>query len=108
MDKRLTDATETKEDNTYELGKPFEYEGVTYEKLTFDWNKLTGEDMAKIENEIMANGGGIVINPAFSGAFLTAMAAKAAGVNIVVINAMPIKDALAIRNAAKNFLFSGE
>ena len=32
--------------------KPFEYEGKTYEELTFDFGRLKGRDMVAIENEM--------------------------------------------------------
>jgi len=32
--------------------KPFEYEGRTYEELTFDFGRLKGRDMVAIENDV--------------------------------------------------------
>ena len=91
------------------FSKPFSYEGKTYERLTFDFDKLTGNDCLAIENECSALGVAVV-NPAFSGNFLVRMAARACtekiGAN--VLTAMPIYDFNRIRSKARSFLLKSE
>ena len=51
---------------------PFAYEGKTYEELTFDWGKLTGDDGLAIENEMQQLGKPVIV-PTFSGEYLVRM-----------------------------------
>ena len=94
---------------THTFSKPFTYEGKTYERLTFDFDKLTGNDCLAIENECSALGVAVV-NPAFSGNFLVRMAARACtekiGAN--VLTTMPIYDFNRIRSKARSFLLKSE
>lgn len=89
----------------HEFAKPFSYEGKTYEKLTFDWNKLTGEDSLAIENELQSLGKAVIV-PEFSGEYLVRMASRACTENIGadVILAMSLSDYNAIRGKARSFL----
>lgn len=64
---------------THVFKKPFEFEGKTYDKLTFDFEGLLGSDMIAVENE-MAAVGEYVLSPEISTSFLSKMAARAAGV----------------------------
>lgn len=88
---------------------PFTYEGKTYEQLTFDWGKLTGNDALAIENEMQALGKPVIV-PTFSGEYLVRMAARACTTRIGqdVIRAMPISDYNRIRGAARSFLLKSE
>lgn len=90
---------------TYTLPKPFTYEGKTYEELTFDWGKLTGNDSMAIEGEVNALGKA-VITPEFSSEYLVRMAARACTVkiDIDVLLAMPLASFNKIRAAARSFL----
>jgi hypothetical protein len=85
--------------------KPFEYEGKKYEKLTFDFESLIGQDMVDIENE-MAAVGEYVLSPEISTSFLLRMAAKAAGVGSDVIAHLPIRDFGKVKNMSRDFLVS--
>lgn len=89
----------------HEFSTPFSYEGKTYEKLTFDWNKLTGEDSLAIENELQSLGKAVIM-PEFSGDYLVRMASRACTDNIGadVILAMSLGDYNAIRGKARSFL----
>lgn len=90
---------------TYTFPAPFSYEGKTYEELTFDWGKLTGNDAISIENEMQAMGKPVIV-PEFSGDYLVRMAARACTVPISsdTILAMPISAYNKIRGAARSFL----
>ena len=89
----------------HKLEKPFEFEGKTYEELTFDWGGLTGEDSLAIENEMQSHGR-VIITPEFSGHYLSCMAARActAKVGTDFLSALPLREFNAIRSKARSFL----
>lgn len=43
---------------THEFARPFTYNGNTVEKLTFQWDRLTGRDSISIDRELSASTGG--------------------------------------------------
>lgn len=97
---------------THVFKKPFVYEGVTYESLTFDWASLTGKDDLEIETEVNKAGKTLTVR-AYTGTYLTAMAARACTfrdeegkrcVSSFTIQAMPITEAIKIKNKARDFL----
>lgn len=90
---------------THTFKKPFTYEDKTYEKVTFDFERLTGHDMVSIEAEMQANSE-YALAPEISRSFQAKMAAKAAGIGSDTLEAMPIKDFNKITNAARDFLIS--
>lgn len=94
---------------TVQLSRPVAYENDTYRELSFDFDKLTGEDSLSIENELQAQGK-FVVAPTFSGEYLVRMAARACTVKIGqdLIRALPISDYNRIRNAARSFLLHSE
>ena len=61
---------------THKFRKPFEYQGKTYNELTFEWGKLTGKDGLAIENELQQLGKAVIV-PTFSGEYLIRIAARA-------------------------------
>ena len=88
---------------THTFKKPFEYEGKTYEELTFDFGHLKGRDMVAIENE-MQGMSEYALAPEISTSFQSKMAARAAGIGSDVLEAMPMKDFNKITGAARRFL----
>ena len=88
---------------THTFKKPFEYEGKTYEELTFDFEHLKGRDMVAIENE-MQGASEYALAPEISTSFQSKMAARAAGIGSDVLEAMPLKDFNKITGAARRFL----
>ena len=88
---------------THTFKKPFEYEGKTYEELTFDFGRLKGRDMVAIENE-MQGASEYALAPEISTSFQSKMAARAAGIGSDVLEAMPLKDFNKITGAARRFL----
>lgn len=88
---------------THTFKKPFEYEGKTYEELTFDFGHLKGRDMVAIENE-MQGMSEYALAPEISTSFQSKMAARAAGIGSDVLEAMPLKDFNKITGAARRFL----
>ena len=90
---------------THEFKKPYTYEDKTYTKLEFDFEKLTGDDLVAIENE-MAAVGEYALSPEISTSFLYRLAARAAGVGSDVISHLPIRDFGKIKNKSRDFLIS--
>ena len=61
---------------THVFQEPFTYQGMTYEKLTFNWKTLSGKDSAAIERELL-NRNVTTVVAEFTPEYLTAMAARA-------------------------------
>lgn len=89
----------------HEFTKPYTYEDKTYTKLEFDFEKLIGDDLVAIENE-MAAVGEYALSPEISTSFLYRLAARAAGVGSDVISHLPIRDFGKIKNKSRDFLIS--
>lgn len=89
----------------HEFTKPYTYEDKTYTKLEFDFEKLIGDDLVAIENE-MAAVGEYALSPEISTSFLCRLAARAAGVGSDVISHLPIRDFGKIKNKSRDFLIS--
>ena len=97
------------------LAKPLEYDGATFEELTFDWNSLDGNDSLMIEHALEAMGKALIV-PELSGDYLMRMAARActATVDIPGGKSIPLssdafyhlslRDWNKIRRAARSFL----
>ncbi len=94
---------------TYTLKKPVTYNGNTIETLSFDFDKLTGEDAIKIEDELNRLGTP-VISPTFSGEYLIRMSARACTtpVGADLFKSMSLFDYNKIRSKARSFLLSSE
>lgn len=91
----------------HSFNKPFTFEGVTYNTLTFNWGKLTGHDAELIEMELQARGK-IIISPEFSGTYLMCMAARACEEKLPSdgFAALPLADYNRIRSRARSFLLN--
>lgn len=96
-------AAESESLYTHTFATPYTYGEKTYEKVTFDFGKLTGSDCLAIEAELQMLGKPLIA-PEFSGEFLVRMAARAAGVGADVLTAMPMADYNRIRSRARSFL----
>lgn len=112
MDDKVVNMEEVKASKysyTHKFSTPFTYEGKTYEEITFDWGKLTGEDSLSIEAEMNALGK-MIISPEFSGEYLIRMAALASSPKIGadVLQKLSLKDFNKIRSAARSFLLKSE
>lgn len=94
---------------THKFKKPFDYQGKTYNEMTFDWGKLTGKDGLAIENELQQIGKAVIV-PTFSGEYLIRLATRACTdpIGADVFEAMPIADYNKIRSAARSFLLKSE
>ena len=89
----------------HKFQKPYTYEDKTYTELVFDFEKLIGDDLVAIENE-MAAVGEFALSPEISTSFLYRLAARAAGVGSDVISSLPIRDFGKIKNKSRDFLVS--
>ena len=101
----VTDSDTPEGAYVHEFKKPYTFEEKTYTKLVFDFEKLIGDDLVAIENE-MAAVGEYALSPEISTSFLYRLAAKAAGVGSDVIAHMPIRDFGKIKNKSRDFLIS--
>lgn len=90
---------------THTFSKPVLYDGKTIEKLTFDFDSLTGGDSLDVESELMARNHFVVVKNV-DGEYLTRMAARACTEKIGhdIFRLMPVKDYGKITNIAKRFL----
>ena len=103
----------------HKLKKPFTFEGCTIEELSFDFDRLTGNDSLAIEDELQSMNKPVIV-PTFSGQYLIRMAARACTTTLTtpdgktrrigadVIQALPIGDYNRIRSKARTFLLASE
>lgn len=103
--KVVTDSDTPEGAYVHEFTKPYTFEDKTYTKLVFDFEKLIGDDLVAIENE-MAAVGEFALSPEISTSFLYRLAARAAGVGSDVISSLPIRDFGKIKNKSRDFLVS--
>ena len=103
--KVVTDSDTPEGAYVHEFTKPYTFEEKTYTKLVFDFEKLIGNDLVAIENE-MAAVGEYALSPEISTSFLYRLAAKAAGVGSDVILHLPIREFGKVKNKAQSFLVS--
>lgn len=95
--------------------KPLEWEGRTYESLTFQWDGLTGRDHLEIESELLMRGRTLVV-PEYTGDYLCGMAARAAvelrdtapPQRAALLKALPLRDFMIICKSARSFLLRAE
>lgn len=89
------------------LNAPFEWEGKEYERLTFNWTRLTGRDSIDVEREMTLLGRGTA-TPEFSTEFQMRIAARACmeGISFDGLRALPLNVFSAIQRKARNFLLS--
>lgn len=90
---------------THTFKKPVEIEGQKYTSLTFYFDRLTGEDIEAIEEELQDQNK-YVLSPEISSAFQSMLAARAAKVPADEIRRLPVRDYMAIKNKARNFLIN--
>lgn len=88
---------------THKFSEPVEIEGKTYKSLTFYFDKLCGEDVEAIEEELQDQNK-YVLTPEVSSVFQTMLAARAAGVGADELRRLKLKDYMKIKNEARSFL----
>lgn len=101
---------------THTFQRPFTYEGITYEDLTFRWDSLSGRDSVAIERELLQRGITTVIAE-FTPEYLAAMAARACTyrnadgfrtISTKTLYALPLREFRKICGAAQRFLMRSE
>lgn len=90
---------------THNFKNPVEIMGQKYTSLTFYFDKLTGEDIESIEEELMDQNK-YILSPEISTVFQSMLAARAAKVPADAIKSLPVRDYMAIKNKARNFLIN--
>lgn len=88
---------------THKFSKPVEIIGKKYKEMTFYFDRLTGEDIEKVEMELQSQGK-YVIAPELSSVFQSMLAARAAKVGADEIRRLPVADYMKIKNRARDFL----
>lgn len=88
---------------THTFKAPVEINGEKHKALTFYFEKLTGEDVEAIEEELQDQNK-YVLTPEVSSAFQTMLAARAAGVGADEIRRLPLGEYMKIKNQARSFL----
>ena len=68
----------------HKLKKPFTFEGCTIEELSFDFDRLTGNDSLAIEDELQSMNKPVIV-PTFSGQYLIRMAASSSWAALKVL-----------------------
>ena len=88
---------------THTFKAPVEINGEKHKALTFYFEKLTGEDVEAIEEELQDQNK-YVLTPEVSSVFQTMLAARAAGVGADEIRSLPLGEYMKIKNQARSFL----
>lgn len=88
---------------THTFKAPVEINGQKQKVLTFYFEKLTGEDVEAIEEELQDQNK-YVLTPEVSSVFQTMLAARAAGVGADEIRRLPLGEYMKIKNQARSFL----
>ena len=88
---------------THTFKAPVEINGQKQKALTFYFEKLTGEDVEAIEEELQDQNK-YVLTPEVSSVFQTMLAARAAGVGADEIRRLPLSEYMKIKNQARSFL----
>lgn len=88
---------------THTFKAPVEINGQKQKALTFYFEKLTGEDVETIEEELQDQNK-YVLTPEVSSVFQTMLAARAAGVGADEIRRLPLGEYMKIKNQARSFL----
>ena len=77
--------------------------GKQYKTMTFYFDRLTGEDIEAVEQE-MQDMGKYALSPEISSVFQCMLAARAAKVGSDEIRRFPVADYMKIKNKARDFL----
>src|SRR4051812_47328859 len=105
-------AIEVKEkNNVVTFSKPFQFEGKEYKELVIDTDSLTGNDIELAESQFVLKNPQIAAQTALkelSKGFQAILAARAAGVPVELIKALPARDYSKVTMQIQTFLLNGE
>lgn len=100
---------ESADERTYTLLRPISFDGLEITELTLDFEELSGDDLLRCSRQAQT------ISPdevapvkALSLAYQVALAAKAAGVPVELIQSLKAKDFTQVTQRAQNFLLVQE
>lgn len=107
----MAEAENSTAEYTYEFTTPYEFEGETFEKLSFNFEGLKATDSLAIEAELAATGHPVIV-PEFSGDFLIRMAMRACTdrrsngmkLGLDAFLQLPLSAYVKIRSRARSFL----
>ena len=91
------------ENYTHYFKKPEMIGGKEYKSLTFYFERVCGEDIEAIEEELQLQNK-YVLSPEISSTFQSMLAARAAGVASDEIRRLKVYDYMKIKNKARDFL----
>ncbi len=108
VEEMLNEMTDTSKEKAFKLRKPIMYNGEELKELSFDFNKLTGEDCIAVESELLSRGVAVIGNPASNIQYIIRMAARACTktVGIDIFRTMSATDFNRIRTTAYFFLLN--
>ena len=94
----------------FTLNRPKEFEGKKYDKITLDFEQLTGVDIEKAEMQFNAENLKNMATPMkeLNKAFLAIVASKAAGVHVNLIRSLSVSDYSKITTRTSMFLMGGK
>lgn len=97
-------------ENKFKLSKPFEFEGKKYDSLELNFENLTGADIEKAEMQFIAENPNnqMTMVKEMSKGYAAIVAAKAVGVNVALIRALPASDYSKITMRTTLFLMGGK
>jgi hypothetical protein len=104
----LVDQREVKESKksvnyTHNFDKPTDIGNTKYKAITFYFDRLTGNDIEAVEEELQQQNK-FIISPEVSSTFQVTLAARAAGVASDNLKRLPVADYMKIKNKARDFL----
>lgn len=103
MSVKKTEKEKKNPNYTHTFKKPVTILGQQYKTMTFYFDKLTGEDIEAVEQE-MQDMGKYALSPEISSIFQSMLAARAARVGSDEIRRLPVADYMKIKNKARDFL----
>lgn len=89
---------------TVELTYPVEHNGKTYNSIEMDFEGMTGAQIEALEDEMTALRIPVSASPATSRKYQRMLAAKAAGVDYMMLTKLSAADYNKVTGAAKRFL----
>lgn len=103
-------AEENNEIFTYKLKKPVKHDGKTITELSFDFDKLTGDDALEIEHELLLTSKVSLGHPSFNSEYVIRFCARACSeqINSEFFRKLGFADYTIIMQKAKNFMLTGE
>ena len=92
----------------YKFKKPMEYNGRTYETLTYDLDGLTGQDSMDVEEELVRLRKGVVIEGSLNTDYIIRIFCKACAepIGADAFKRMSLTDYNRIKTLTRNFLLA--